>query len=204
VDHDRGGVLVRATVDSSHETTIWVESGGEQLFGIVTDPAPGTAGDVGVVLLTGGGWMPSTHRNRMYVDLARDLAALSCSTVRIDYRGVGESTGETGVFDFMQPHTGDALAAARALVQRGSRRIVLVGTCYGGRTALAAARHVPELVGLVLSGVPVIDYGGASESITSHVRRGWSLQTLKNLPSRYPKYLRILRSKARSLVGGKG
>ncbi len=186
-------------IDSRHERPMWLRSGQEDLLAVLTEPeAPN---DLGVVLLTGGGWMPATHRNRMFVDLARQLATLGCRIIRFDYAGVGESTGQTKVFDSMKPHSSDVVAAAAALVASGASRVVLVGTCYGGRTALAAAHAVPNLVGMVLSGVPVKDYGGADKGLAWHARRAWSMTTLKNLKARYPKYLRIIRTRLLRLFG---
>lgn len=186
-----------AVVDARHETPVWVASGDADLMAVVTRPAQ--ASDVGVILLTGGGWMPSTHRNRMYVDLARSLARMGCTVVRFDYPGVGDSTGVTPVFDSMRPHVDPVRAVAEMLGALGIRRVVLVGTCYGGRTALASSKFVPNLVGLVLSGVPVKDYGAADKSLTWHIRKAWSRETLKNLRARYPKYARIIRSRIRRL-----
>lgn len=192
---------MNSSIDARFEVPVWIDSGTDQLLGVVTEPDDPSG--FGVVLLTGGGWMPSTHRNRMYVDLARELASIGCTVLRFDYPGVGDSTGRTPVFDSMRPHVEPAVAAVDTLHQLGVSRVVMVGTCYGGRTALAAARHVDPLVGLVLSGVPVKDYGAADKSVGWHLRKAWSTETLRNLPSRYRKYVRIAANRLRRLWRGR-
>lgn len=193
-----------ARIDTGNETPIWVRSGREDLLAVMTRPEQSS--DLGVVLFTGGGWMPSTHRNRMYVDLARHLAAMGCTVMRFDYAGVGDSTGHTRFFDSMAPHVEDALAVAEALQATGVNRLVLAGTCYGGRTALAASESIGSLVGLVLSAAPVKDYGGSDRSLGWHARMAWSMRTLKRIRTRYPKYLRILKVSLRRAtpMGGPG
>lgn len=191
-------------IDAGYETPIWVSNGRDDLLALMT--RSDNPSDVGVVLFTGGGWMPSTHRNRMYVDLARQLAAMGCTVIRFDYSGVGDSTGNTRVFDAMAPHVDDALAMVKELRANGVDRVVLVGTCYGGRTALAAAESIEGLVGMVLSAVPVKDYGGSDRSLGWHAKMAWSMRTLTRIRTRYPKYLRILRASLRraSPLGGAG
>lgn len=139
--------------------------------------------------------MPSTHRNRMYVDLARSLASMGCTVLRFDYSGVGDSTGNTKYFDTMAPQVGESMAMVEVLRATGVSRIVLVGTCYGGRTALAISERVGDLAGVVLSAVPVKDYNGSDRTFRWHVSRAWSSR--KRLRTRYPKYLRILKASLR-------
>ncbi len=185
-------------VTASQEEPLWIKSDGESVFAVVTHPAAESG--VGVLLLPGGGWMPSTMRNGMYVTLARRLAASGTTVLRLDYRGVGESTGATPFFDFMRPARSDVEQAVRVLHEFGCMRIVLVGSCFGGRTALAATPGMDELAGVVLSAVPVEDYGGASQGLGWHVRRALSRQTFRQIKDRYPKYLRIIRTKATTLL----
>jgi len=45
-------------------------AGGEEIYGILAEPLR-AARDTGVILLTGGGFIPMMHRNRMWVRLAR-------------------------------------------------------------------------------------------------------------------------------------
>ncbi len=182
-------------VTAAQEDAIWIDSEGEQVFAVLTHPERDIA-DLGVLLLPGGGWMPSTMRNRMYVDLARRLAGHGATVLRLDYQGVGESTGETPYFDLTRPASSDVVAAARVLTDLGCERLVVAGACYGGRAALTSLADDPALVGLLMSATPVEDYAGASQSLAWHARKAFSAETMRNLRTRFPKYLRILRKKS--------
>lgn len=177
---------------------MWLRTGDNHLLAIHTTPVSASLG-VGVLLLSGGGWIPSTQRNRMYVDLARRLAGHGFDVMRFDYAGVGESTGETRFFDLLSPHTPDVLAAVDTLRARGASRIVLVGTCYGGRMALEAAPEVPDLAAMVISCIPVEDYPGASENLLWHGRRALSRDVWRRLRTKWPKYVRIFRDQLTGL-----
>lgn len=186
-------------VSTSQEEILWIDAGSEQLFAIHTAPPNDPLG-IGIVLLSGGGWIPSTQRNRMYVELARRLAECGYDVLRFDYRGVGESTGETRMFDLMTPHTPEVLAAVDALRSRGVSGIGLVGTCYGGRMALHAAGSVEDLRVMAISCIPVEDYPGASESIIWHGRQAMSRDVWRRLRKKWPKYVRVIRAKLKSVA----
>lgn len=178
---------------TGQETPLWIQSGDQQLFAVHTAPTSEPLG-VGILLLSGGGWIPSTQRNRMYVRLARKLAGHGFDVLRFDYGGVGESTGETRFFDLMTPHTPEVLAAVDALRSRGVTGIGLVGTCYGGRMGLHAAESVPELEVMAVSCIPVEDYPGASENLLWHGRRAISADVWQRLRTKWPKYLRVIKT----------
>lgn len=184
---------------TTQEQILWIDTGDQQLFAIHTAPLGEPLG-VGIVLLSGGGWIPSTQRNRMYVELARRLAGHGFDVIRFDYRGVGESTGETRMFDLMTPHTPEVLAAVDALRTRGVEGIGLVGTCYGGRMALHAAGSVDDLQVMVISCIPVEDYPGASESILWHGRQAMSRDVWRRVRKKWPKYVRVVRAKLGSTL----
>lgn len=135
---------------------VFFPAGGERLFGVFTAPS-GDAHGTAVTMLTGGGYITSTHRNRLYVRLARRLAGLGYHSMRFDYRGTGESTGTIDGFLLDQPFVEDVLGAVEWVEGQGVVRHVLVGSCFGARTALAAADHVSGLDSAVLLSAPVRD-----------------------------------------------
>jgi pimeloyl-ACP methyl ester carboxylesterase len=126
-----------------------------RLFGIFTPPAPGAppAGSC-VVLLT----RPRSHRNRMWVEAARRLAARGFACFRFDYHGAGDSEGESGFLDPSAPYREDVVAVIRHLRDSlGQRRFVLVGSCFDARTALAAFPDEGEAIeGLVFIAAPAM------------------------------------------------
>jgi pimeloyl-ACP methyl ester carboxylesterase len=137
------------------ETPIFFPAGNAELFGILTTPTAEPNG-CGILLLTGGN-VPTTSRNRMGVHLARRAAALGYHVFRFDYHGVGESTGFSDTFRLDRPFVDDLEAVHRWITQQGISDIVLVGSCFGARTALACAERLSGLRGLALVSMPLRD-----------------------------------------------
>lgn len=133
-------------------------AGDEHIFGVLTEPTGRDSG-VGVLLLSGGVYVLSTNRNRLYVRMARHLAARGHRSLRMDYRGVGESTGIIGDYPLDDPNVLDVEAAIGQLTAAGARRLVMVGSCYGARAAMHAAADHPALASMVLLAPPVGDKG---------------------------------------------
>ena len=118
------------------ERPVVVPSPHGALFGIYTPPAPeAPAANLCVVWFT----LPRSHRNRMWVEGARRMAARGFSCFRFDYHGVGESEGESVEVNPNRPYREDALVVLRHLRETlGERRFVLFGSCFDARTALSA------------------------------------------------------------------
>lgn len=149
------------------------------LFGIRTPPAP-EAAPAGrcVVLLT----RPRSHRNRMWVEAARRLAARGFSAFRFDYHGTGDSEGASEYLNPNQPYREDVVAVLRHLRESfGERRFVLVGSCFDARTALSAfADEAGALDGLVFLAAPVMELDTLVKADAD--RKGWGhlLRALRN------------------------
>jgi pimeloyl-ACP methyl ester carboxylesterase len=77
---------------------------------------------------------------------------------RFDYHGVGESTGSIEGYRLDRPFVEDLEAVSRWLADIGLRRLVLVGSCFGSRTILAAADGIAGLAGVVLASTPPRDF----------------------------------------------
>jgi pimeloyl-ACP methyl ester carboxylesterase len=145
-------------VSSALEEPFFFRAGSESLFGVFSRPTAHSPSPA-VVVLGGGGTTPTaTGRNRFFVTLCRRLAALGYKAFRFDYHGLGDSTG-SAEFRLDQPFVGDLRGALAALSERGVSTFVLVGSCFGARTALTAAPKLTGLKGLVLLAPPVRDYG---------------------------------------------
>jgi pimeloyl-ACP methyl ester carboxylesterase len=136
-----------------------------EIFGILTRPA-GKEPTVSVVLLTGGGAPPSFNRNRLSTTLARRLAELGLATVRFDYHGMGESGGQTERFRLDQPFVDDVRAVVDTVRSVGVERVVLVGSCFGARTALAASNELDDVDAVALVAVPIRDFAMGERTIT--------------------------------------
>jgi pimeloyl-ACP methyl ester carboxylesterase len=152
------------------EFGVFVSLGDDRLCGVVCAPV-GEMHDLGVVLLTGGNYTRS-HRNRMWVRAARELASHGVPSIRFDYHGVGDSTG-TATLQLEAPFDADAVAAGDFLRRAtGVEQLAVVATCFGGRTAMAAAARDPHVVSATIFPVPLmIPDGSRRPGIRSFGRR---------------------------------
>jgi uncharacterized protein len=193
---------------AADEAPVFFGADGHDIFGIHTAPR-GPASGIGIVIAQGGDTVNvSMLRNRMSVRLARRLAGEGHHVVRFDYRGLGESSGEIGSLDLENPLAADAAGAACHLERLGCRGVVLVGACFSGRTALAAAPFVDTVVGVVMSTPPVAAFkreDGLAEQlaremrISDYIRRATSLRVLRGAFSsaRRDRYRQLLRAKVK-------
>ena len=156
------------------EYPTYFPAGEETLFGILTEPV-GDPNGVNVLTLCGGGWIPGSHRGSMWVRLGREYAEAGYRSFRFDYHGVGESTGDVR-FDMNLPLIKDARAALSTLADGSSGRSVVVGTCFGGRTAGALAA-VTRPAGVAFLAVPVL----GAKSTGELMRRAASPRVLRNV-----------------------
>lgn len=106
------------------------------LWGILSLPG-GPPHPTGVLIVVGGPqYRVGSHRQ--FVLLARSLARAGYATLRFDYRGMGDSSGEARDFNSV---TTDIAAAIRLLQQAvpGVERIALWGLCDAASAALLYA-----------------------------------------------------------------
>ena len=143
------------TITSRHEEPVYIRFGEEDLFGVFVTP-PGEALGVAVVILAGGN-VPSVGRNRVMQRLAREAADQGFHALRIDYHGVGESSGFVETFRLNDPFGEVVKSCVTWLAERGLDQIVLVGSCFGARTALAGLADIEDLRGVALLSMP---FGG--------------------------------------------
>lgn len=184
------------------ESPVFFASDRDNLFGIVTRPREPSR--TGVVLLTGGAWIPAINRNRLWVRLARVLAEDGHNVLRFDYHGVGESTGQLTTYGLDPSFRSGIEAAARTLREQGADRVILLGTCFGARLALACASRIPGVAGLILMSPPLGDFEKAGEEQGVGERlSGRSFAAVASAlrdPARRAIYLRILRGLIRLKV----
>jgi pimeloyl-ACP methyl ester carboxylesterase len=130
------------------EYPVFIPSGDAVLSAIVTVPDHDPRGVV--LLLPGGGGAPRSHRFAMWTRTARSLADRAIASVRMDWRGVGDSTGHAR-FSFRALPVEDAVAVARfAMRATGTERLGMSGNCGGARTVLQASAALPECQSMVL------------------------------------------------------
>ena len=122
-----------------------------QLFGIHTRPADAQAAAAAaqrpMVVLFNSGTVHHVGPNRLYVMLARELAALGYASVRCDLEGLGDSV-QRGAGRENHPYPDSAVPDARQVLESlqqgfGVSEFVLMGLCSGSYTAFQMALAEP-------------------------------------------------------------
>jgi pimeloyl-ACP methyl ester carboxylesterase len=136
------------------ELPLYIPSRGEHLGAVLSVPA-----DVGsefAVVMAAGRARDRAHRNGMWVKAGEQLAARGLYALRLDYPGVGNSTGEPRVFPLEESPAWAVEDACRFLLEHTPvRRVILAGTCYGARLMMDAAVRVPEVEAVAFVSGPI-------------------------------------------------
>lgn len=117
------------------ENPITFDCLGHTLLGILHSGSPNA--ETGVVIVVGGGqYRVGAHRQ--FLLLARTLADAKYPVLRFDYRGMGDSVGETRSYLEIED---DIQAAVDVLFEKvkSLKRVVLWGLCDGASAAVAYA-----------------------------------------------------------------
>ena len=140
-----------------------------------------------LVLLLAGTGAPRSHRFQLWTRTARALADQGLASVRIDYRGIGDSRGRMA-----QPVLGDerldqAVTAARfGMKACGVNRLAVIGNCSGGVVGLGVTARMPEVEASILilprlvymSGVSRAAVGARKSRLGAIVRKNPLLRRL--------------------------
>ncbi len=174
---------------------VFFPPGDKMYFGLISTPVAANRTNTGVLLLSGTHTGSTTMgRNRMWVRIGRELAARGFTALRIDYAGLGESLSGGPIYDLERPAVAALREGIAHLQSLGLERFVIVGTCFGSRTALAgaAAAEDAEITGVLLLAPPVRN-PKKGEGGTAHLalyastgdlaRRAFSVRTLRKLVS---------------------
>lgn len=122
------------------------ECGDDDLLAIFHTPE--AEANVGVMILVGGPqYRVGSHR--MFVKLARSIAAGGIPAMRFDFRGMGDSDGEFPGFDNLDA---DIEAAVSCFIRENESvsSVVLLGLCDGATAAALYAQHDSRVSGIIL------------------------------------------------------
>lgn len=179
---------------------------GGGLKGIVTptsDPRPVSRP---TALLLNVGLVPHVGPNRLYVRLARQLAAHGIPTLRFDFSGVGDSPSRRDTLHFGESAPLETSKAMDWLGQHlGARRFLLMGICSGARVAFRTACQDDRVAGVAMLNVRSLEeeaYSDLREVASSygafHVFRQTS--RWKRVLTGQTNYLSALRNLARAAL----
>lgn len=189
------------SVDSFDEPVLFPEPD-NTYFGILSVPTSDNATKTAVVLLSGTfGGTTTIGRNRIWVRMARRLAREGHPVLRFDYAGLGDSVGEMVCYELETPAVPELSAAFDLLASRGATEIIVVGTCYGSRTALVGSAGDPRVRGVYLLAPPVRSgrkgTGGADHLAQQHGSAVLAMNALK--PRNIRKLVQDKRSRASAM-----
>jgi exosortase A-associated hydrolase 1 len=120
---------------------------GEILIGVLTRPAK-LLSRTGVLVVVGGPqYRVGSHRQ--FLLLARQLAESGIATLRFDYRGMGDATGEMLGFESIHDDI-DAAITCFFELQPDLQSVVLWGLCDGASAACMYAPSDARVSGLIL------------------------------------------------------
>lgn len=125
---------------------------GGRLLGILTRPAapPGNARKLPVFVLLSSGLLHRVGPRRLYVHLARELARMGFSTLRVDLAGVGDSPPRPGLTN-NESVTADYGEIVSVLESRlGRVSLVVGGLCSAADNAIKLAPTDQRVIGLFL------------------------------------------------------
>ncbi len=160
------------------EYPVFVPVGDHQVAAIVTIPRGNPRGVV--LFTTGGGGALRSQRFRLWTRAARGLAQRGIASVRMEYPGIGDSTGVSRIgLGWAKLPVDDVIVLARfAMSVAGTDRLGLCGNCAGARAILRAIGSFPSCESLVLFWLKPL----ASSDRATQKRLFSSVRVLKRLP----------------------
>lgn len=146
--------VCQAPAGATSETALYLRSGTQAVFAVLTAPAVSPA-DLGVVLAHSGASNFSAHRNGVWTALSRRLAGAGIRSLRFDFAGTGDSSGEFVLGLAGQP-VADVTAAMDALRAAGCRRLLVIGSCFGALPGVVASAARGDVAGVILLSPPLV------------------------------------------------
>jgi pimeloyl-ACP methyl ester carboxylesterase len=143
-------------VSDARDVPLFVPYGDEHVAAVLTLPDGDPRGLVLLLQLFGVG---RSHKNGLWTRTSRSLARRGLASVRIDYLGLGDSTGGVlPVVGWDNLAVGECLAVTEVAADLiGVESIAVAGNCYGARTALAFAARLWTCVAVAVVPPGVMD-----------------------------------------------
>ena len=113
------------------------------------------SGDTGAVICHPHPQMGGSMHNNVVETVRDEMIAAGCSTLRFNFRGVGESTGH---YDEGRGEKQDLLSACTFAKSRGVEKIFLVGYSFGAWICCRLLKDRPRVASFVLLISPPVRY----------------------------------------------
>ena len=121
------------------------------LLGILSRPPSKTPIRKPAVVVLNTGIAHRIGHHRMYVKMARELAALGHLVFRFDFSGIGDSAPRGDILNPIEAHQADVSEALDWLTAScGVDEVILIGLCAGAEIALRYGHSDKRVIGLVL------------------------------------------------------
>jgi dipeptidyl aminopeptidase/acylaminoacyl peptidase len=124
-------------------------SGGQRIVGVLHFPDRRELKRERIVI-TCHGYLSSKDSEK-YLQIANRFSSQGIAVLRFDFRGSGESEG---CGDFLTNRVVDLKAAVDFSIKRGFKSIGILGSSYGGTTAILTAEEAPQVGALVTWSTP--------------------------------------------------
>jgi pimeloyl-ACP methyl ester carboxylesterase len=132
-----------------NETVVCLGSG-DVLVGIFTEPDCPVDGELPAIVLLNSGIVHRSGPSRLYVEIARRLAARGYPSIRLDLAGIGDSdTRQENLTDQEGNERDVRLAMDFVQSQIGTRRFLLCGLCSGADISHQVALRDDRVAGLI-------------------------------------------------------
>ena len=161
-------------VDGVVEEAVWFDDGRQ--FGVLSTPTEQAVPRLAVVFPNTGG----NHHvgdGRMFVTLARQLAAQGITALRFDVSALGDSPGASRTMSipaiYSEGPRRDVSVAVDWVRAQGFERVVLAGVCSGAFLSLQAALANPGVDGLLMANIVKFRWGRADEAELKNGVRTW-------------------------------
>lgn len=178
------------------------------MTGIMTDPPEAKGGHgLPVIILLNAGLLHRVGPSRLYVKIARDLAALGFVALRFDFSGIGDSPARSENLPFEKKWVSEAQEVMDFLYEkRGIERFVLIGICSGAEFSFKTACCDPRVVGAALINPQAHLHDISNDKLNSYInnrvnaRHNWRIAFFSSLSAK--KWLKAIRGEVdyRSVV----
>ncbi len=123
----------------------------QSLVGILAHPTVPSSPAAPAVVILNTGVVHRVGHHRMYVTMARQLAASGHRVLRFDFSGIGDSNRRVDQLSPLNSCLADIADVLDSLEKNhGVKRVVLIGLCSGADHAVLYAHRDSRVVGMVL------------------------------------------------------